>query len=137
MSKLVTLLTLCTLLSACMIYTPQTNVYSTVVHNESTSSVLQPEKTITTEVSARVAQKTHSGIQRSLADCDNFVLPRDAHKPKVLTKNDLLGPRTIDALDQLLMAKIDEYRTYVDSINSKYEQAHQKWLETCQQKVPR
>lgn len=137
MSKFVTILALCSFLSACVIYTPTNFNYTTVVHSESTSSVASNlERTKTNEVSGRVAQNAHSSNQRSLADCKPFVLPRDIQKPKELTKVDLLGPRTLEAIDQLLVGKLDEYRTYVDSVHSKIEQAHHEWLESCQQKLP-
>ncbi|ARV76860.1 hypothetical protein PHABIO_229 [Pseudomonas phage Phabio] len=137
MSKLTIVIVLCSLLSACVIYTPTENVtYSTVVHSVTTSSVVNaPEKTITNEVSKRVVQEKHTSTQRSLADCKPFTLPRDVLKPKELKDEDLLGPRTLKAFDQLLVAKIKEYRTHVDSVHSKIEQAHQKWLESCQQKL--
>lgn len=139
MSKLLTVFTLCSLLSACVIYTPMNVSYSTVVHTESTSSVVtrDAERTITNEVSGRVAPNAHSSKQRSLADCEPFALPRDTKKPKPLTRDDLAGPRTLQALDELVMGKLDEYRIHADSVHSKIEQAHQKWLESCQQKVPR
>lgn len=136
-SKLATIFALCSLLSACVIYTPTAVTYSTVVHNETTSSVVSaPEKIKTIEVSERVVQKKPDNASRSVLSCDKFVLPRDTRKPKVLTRSDLEGPRSIEALDQLLMAKLDEYRTYVDSVHSEIEQAHLKWLESCQQKLP-
>lgn len=136
MSKFVMVLTLCYLLSACVIYTPTNVTYSTVVHNESTSLVVNaPEKKLTNEVSGRVVQNKHTSAQRSLAECKPFALPRDILKPKELTEDDLAGPRTLEAIDQLLMFKIKEYRIHVDSVHSKIEQAHKKWLESCQQKL--
>lgn len=137
MSRLVTILALCSLLSACVIYTPSNVTYTTVVHNETTSSVVNaPEKRKTNEVSGRVVQNKHTGAQRSLAECGPFILPRDIRKPEPLTRAHVIGPRTMDAVDDLFLHKLNEYRTYVDSVHSKIEQAHQKWLESCQQKVP-
>lgn len=137
MSRIAAIFALCFILSACVVYTPNNVEYTTVVHNETTSSVtIVTEKTITNEVSGRVVQKQHSSAQRLLADCEPFALPRDVQKPKELYPEDLMGPRTVEELDRLLMSKIKEYQTYVDSAHSKIEQAHQKWLETCQQKVP-
>lgn len=138
MSKSILILALCSLLSACVYYTPMNVTYSTVVHNESTSSVVvsTSERTKTNEVSERVVQKTQNSVQRSLADCEPFVLPRDTHKPKPITDADLLGPRSLTAMDQLLTSKLKEYQTYIDSQPSRIEQAHNKWLEACLKKVP-
>lgn len=138
MSKSILILALCSLLSACVYYTPMNVTYSTVVHNETTSSVVvsTTERTKTNEVSERVIQKAQNSVQRSLADCDPFVLPRDAQKPKPLTDADLLGPRSLVAMDQLLTSKLKEYQTYIDSQPSKIEQAHKKWMEACLKKVP-
>lgn len=139
MSKSILILALCSLLSACVNYTPTNVTYATVVHNESTSSVVvtTSEKNTTNEVSGRVEQKSQTSIQRPLADCDKFVLPRDLRSPKALTKADLAGPRSLEALDHLLSDKLNEYQTYIDSLPSRVEQAHNKWLEACQQKVPK
>lgn len=138
MSKSILILALCSLLSACVYYTPMNVTYSTVVHNESTSSVVVStmERTKTNEVSERVIQKAQNSVQRSLADCDPFVLPRDAQKPEPITDADLLGPRSLVAMDQLLTSKLKEYQTYIDSQPSKIEQAHKKWMEACLKKVP-
>lgn len=137
MSKFLSVITVCVMLSACVIYTPTDVTYSTVVHNETTSStILDVEQKLTNGVSERVTRNALSSKQRTLADCDNFVLPRDIQKPKALTIDDISGPRSVEALDQLLIAKIDEYRTYIDSMHSKIEQAHQVWLESCQHKIP-
>lgn len=139
MSKSILILALCSFLSACVNYAPTNVTYMTVVHNETTSSVanMVPEKTRTIEVSGRVQQNSQTSIQRSLADCDKFVLPRDIRGPKALTKDDLAGPRTLIGIDHLVMSKLNEYQTHIDSLPSKIEQAHNKWLEVCLQKVPK
>lgn len=134
MFKLVTAVALFLLLSSCVIYMPKKSVYSTVVYvNNTSSSVSTVEKKITNGVSERVVENGQTSSQRSLAECPEFVLPRDTAKPKPLTKSDLEGPRSLQALDQLIMAKLAEYRTHTDIIHSKIEQAHREWLESCQQ----
>jgi hypothetical protein len=90
------------------------------------------QKTI--EVSKRVVPKVQATTQRKLADCGTFTLPREA-APKNLTLLELEAATSATALDQLLGLRVIELQTYIDSMHSKIEQAHVKWLESCQKKL--
>lgn len=140
LKKYLSLTLVCLTLSACMIYAPTyvSESSPTVVQIESTSATQTKERVVkqkTNEVSKRVVPKEPpKSTQRSLAVCGTFTLPREA-KPIYLTYDDMvLAP--IDAqVDVVLARKVKELQTYIDSMNSKIEQAHAKWLESCEQKL--
>lgn len=130
----------CLALSACMIYAPTyvSQPSTTVVHYESSSTVDSRQSTVTkqtNEVSERVVQKAPlPSTQRSLAACGAFTLPREAI-PEFLTDEMMAVAKDSDELDVVLGSHIDKLQTYIDGIHSEVEQAHQKWLESCKQKV--
>jgi len=143
MSKKMLLLGVCVALSACVVYAPTyvSENRSTVVHNESTSTVDSHELAVTKEtkeVSERVAQKaTRPRDQHPLAVCGAFTLPREAHKPEYLTEAHLALAKDLPELDKMIGAKMKELQTHIDSVHTKYEQAHNKWLEACIDKLLR
>lgn len=129
---------LCLTLSACMVYAPTyvNENQNTVVHHESTSSLDVRTKQETNEVSERVYPKvTLRSGQRTLADCDAFALPREVLKPKYLTDEELAMAEDLTAFDTLAATKLKELQIYIDSLPSKYEQAHKQWLEACTNKL--
>lgn len=135
------LLTLvCLTLSACMIYAPTyvSKSSPTVVHVESTSAVVSQDSPVTqktNEVSKRVVLKEPpKSTQRSLAVCGTFTLPREA-KPIFLTQLDMTSAPVDAQVDVVLAKKVKELQTYIDSMHSKVEQAHARWLESCEQKL--
>jgi len=137
MSKIAVLLGVCLTLSACVVYAPAyvTN-QNTVVHYESTSTSSWRSEQQTKEVSERVTPKAKPPTkERKLVSCDAFVLPRDAQKPKYLTAVDLATAKDLPALDKMIGVKMKELQTHIDTMHSKYEQAHQRWMETCTNKV--
>lgn len=137
--KLLTLAPVCLALSACVIYAPTyvSQPSTTVVHYEATSTSSASNSNVkqkTIEVSKRVVPKVQATTQRKLADCGTFTLPREA-APKNLTLLELEAATSATALDQLLGLRVIELQTYIDSMHSKIEQAHVKWLESCQKKL--
>lgn len=134
------LATVCFTLSACMIYAPTyvSQPSTTVVQYESSSTVDSHESTViktTNEVSERVVPKaTLPSTQRSLAACGAFTLPREA-VPEFLTDEMMAVAKDSDELDVVLGNQIARLQTYIDGMHSKVEQAHNKWLESCKQKV--
>lgn len=140
MSKIATLLGVCLTLSACMVYAPTyvNETQKTVVHYESTSSLNNRLEQETIEVSERVDPKVkHHVSQRTLADCDTFALPRDAQKPKYLTDEEMASAKDLPTLDRMIGLKMKELQTHIDTMHSRYEQAHRKWMETCTNKLLR
>lgn len=138
MSKKALLLGVCLTLSACMVYAPTyvNQTQNTVVRHETTSTLNVRTKQETNEVSERVGPKvTLRSGQRTLADCDAFAHPRDARKPKYLTDVELASAEDLPAFDTMVAKKLKELQTYIDSFPSKYEQAHQRWLEACTNKL--
>ncbi len=140
MSKIALLLGVCLTLSACVVYAP-TYVYeyqNTVVHYESTSTANSRVEQKTTEVSKRVDPKVERHLgQRTLADCDTFALPREAQRPKYLTDEELALATDLVTSDRIIGMKMKELQTHIETMHSKYEQAHQKWKETCANKLLR
>lgn len=137
MSKSALLFGVCLCLSACVFYTPTyvNNDQDAVVHYESTSTLVQSIQQETKEVSERVVQKVAKPKRQStLAACGPFILPREAQKPKYLTDVDMLDAEDLPALDRMLGMKMKELQTHIDTLHSKYEQAHQRWLEVCMDK---
>lgn len=139
LKKLFVLPVVCLALSACVIYAPTytSNPSKTVVHYESTSTVDSHETTVpqkTKEVSKRVESKATLPSQRSLAVCGAFTLPREV-VPAYLTDDLMATAKDGQELDLILGKKVKELQTYIDGMHSKIEQAHQKWLESCKQKL--
>lgn len=134
------LASVCLTLSACVIYAPTyvSQPSTTVVHYESSSTVDSHQSTVTkqtNEVSERVEPKAPlPSTQRSLAACGAFTLPREA-VPEFLTDEMMAVAKDSDELDAVLGNQISRLQTYIGSIHSKVEQAHQKWLESCNQKL--
>lgn len=140
MSRIAIILGVCLTLSACVVYAPTyvDDNQKTVVHYESTSSLNTRLEQKTTEVSKRVDPKVkHHLSQRTLADCDTFALPRDALKPMYLTDADLAAATDLATSDRIISTKMKELQTHIDGIYSKFEQAHQRWMETCAKKLLR
>lgn len=144
MSKKNLLLSVCVTLSACVVYAPTyvSEDQSTVVHYESTSTVGTNQSTPVTkqtnEVSKRVPPKaTRPRDQHTLAECGAFTLPREAQKPEYLTEAKLALAQDIPELDRIVGAKMKELQTHIDNMQSKYEQAHIKWMEACNDKLLR
>lgn len=137
--KILPIVGVCLILSACVIYAPTyvSQPSRTVVHYDTTStsgSFNSNVKQETNEVSERVASKATAKKQRPLAVCGAFTLPREA-VPAVITSDDIESAPDAEALDQLLGGKVLELQTYIESMNSKFEQAHLKWMESCEQKL--
>lgn len=130
----------CLALSACMFYAPTyvSQHSTTVVHYESPSTVDSHDSTAitkTNEGSERVVSKAPlTSTKRSLAACGAFTLPREAI-PEFLTDEMMATAKDSDELDVVLGNHIDKLQTYIESMHSKVEQAHQKWLESCKQKL--
>lgn len=143
MSKKIVVLGLCAALSACVVYAPTyvSEDQNTVVHYESTSTVDSHSSTVkpqTKEVSERVVQKVaQPRDQRPLAVCGAFTLPREAQKPEYLTDAMLANVKDLPELDRLVGLKMKELQTHIDKVHSRYEQAHDKWLEACIDKLLR
>lgn len=132
-------ISVCVLLSGCVIYAPTyvNKDRHTVVHYESSSSsVAANEIKETNEESVRVPEKpTQTSIKRTLANCDAFTLPREASRPKYLTEHDLVNAISDDEIDRILGLKIKELQTHIDKVHSRIEQAHVKWMEACEAKL--
>lgn len=137
--KTLLLTSVCLALSACMLYAPTyvSQPSTTVVHVATTSTADSHDSNVkqkTTEVSKRVASKATTTKQRPLAVCGAFTLPREV-VPEYLTEELMATAKDVDELDTLVGMKVKELQTYIDSMHSKIEQAHAKWLESCQQKL--
>lgn len=137
--KILLLTPVCLALSACMIYAPTyvSETRSTVVHYESTSTQVPAVPVVkqeTNEVSKRVASKPSPTGPRLLAVCGDFTLPREV-KPDMMTPADLEDATSYAELDAKLAMQVKELQTYIGSMHSKIEQAHRKWMESCQQKL--
>lgn len=138
MSKSALLLGVCLSLSACVVYAPTyvTNDQNTVVHYESTSTLTESRKQETIGVSERVVQKVaQSREQRTLADCGAFILPRGAQKPIYLTDVEFASAEDLPAFDTMVAKKLKELQIHIDKLHSEYEQAHVKWMESCNKKL--
>lgn len=138
MSKKALLLGVCLTLSACVVYAPTyvKQTEETVVHNAATSSQNVRIEQETKEVSERVDPKvTRRSGQRSLAVCGTFALPREAKKPRYLTDVELATAADLNMFDEMVARKMKELQTYIDKLDSDYEQAHNKWMETCSKKL--
>lgn len=139
LKKLLLLAPVCLALSACVVYAPTyvSNSSKTVVHYEATSTSSQYSSNVkqkTKEVSERVVYKEKDAKQHTLAECDNFILPREV-VPDYVTRNDLYSVTSTESLDLLLGNQVLQLQTYIDSMHSKIEQAHLEWLESCQKKL--
>lgn len=137
--KILLLVPVCMILSACVVYAPTyvSQPSKTVVHYDTTSTSDSYNSNVTqktNEVSKRVALKEAATKQRSLAVCGSFTLPREAI-PAVITQDDLEASPDEKALDLLLGRKVLELQTYIEGMHSRIEQAHITWLESCNQKL--
>lgn len=139
MLRFLSLASVCFALSACMIYAPtyapQTS--TTVVHYESASAqtTLSELKQETNEATERVVLKpTFIKSTKSIEACEKLILPREA-KPIFLTRLDMTNADPTVEVDVLLAKKVKELQTHIETMNSRFEQAHAKWLESCKQKL--
>lgn len=134
MSKVTLLLGVCLLLSACVVYAPTyvNNDWNMMVHHESVPTLVERKKEETIGTSERGESNTvKPRKQFTLADCGEFTLPREAQKPKYITDLDLVNIEDLLAFDRMLGLKMKELQTHIDTIHSKYEQAHRKWMDDC------
>lgn len=137
--KILILVPVCLILSACVLYAPTyvTQTSKTVVHLDTTSTSGSYNSNVTqetTEVSERVVPKDTIVRRPSLAVCGSFILPREV-VPAVITNADLEAAPDAEAIDVLLGGKVLELQTYIEGMHSRIEQAHVKWMESCNQKL--
>lgn len=137
--KILLLTPVCLALSACMIYAPTyvSETSSTVVHYESTSTQVHTAPVVkqeTNEVSKRVVSKPSPTGPRLLAVCGDFTLPREV-TPDMMTPDDMDESVKSADIDAMLATQVKELQTYIGNMHSKIEQAHRKWMESCQQKL--
>ncbi len=139
MLRFLSLASVCLALSACMIYAPtyapQTS--TTVVHYETASAqVVTPElKQQTIEAKERVVLK-QAPVKptRSIDECKPFTLPRGSTPD--FWNDDTLGEVKSEAeFDAIVVNHIKVLQTHIKTMNSRFEQAHAKWLESCKQNL--
>lgn len=119
-------------LSGC-VYAPTYTSHTTVVKYTETSSIdTRTDIDIqTNEVKEVVEQKPISSAQQVLADCGSFVLPKAAPEPTAPTEKEYDEANTSEELDHLISKYIKKLRAHINSERSKIEQAHEKWLLSC------